>query len=93
MVNELEKGCGDRAIWMRGLYMILFGFLQGVAKFVLFVVAVIQFLSVLLTGGTNARLLSFGQSLSLYSYQIFRFLTFNSEMLPYPFSPWPEDES
>lgn len=91
-MSELEKRCEDRTIWIRGLYMILFAFLQGVAKFVLYVVAVIQFLSVLLTGGSNARLLSFGQGLSLYSYQIFLFLTFNSEMLPYPFSPWPDED-
>jgi len=76
-------------IWQRGLYMLLFAFLLGVAKFVVFTVVILQFLFVLFTGAPNAQLLVLGQSLSTYIYQIILFLTFNSEEHPYPFSDWP----
>lgn len=76
-------------VWQRGLYMLLFAFLLGMAKFVVFTVVMLQFLFVLLTGSANTQLLTLGQSLSHYIYQIILFLTFNSEDRPYPFSDWP----
>lgn len=69
--------------------MLLFAFLLGVAKFVVFTVVILQFLIVLLTEAPNAQLLQLGESLSAYIYQIMLFLTFNSEKRPYPFSDWP----
>ena len=76
-------------IWQRGIYMLLFGFLLGVAKFVVFTVVVLQFLFVLFTKSPNTQLLTLGCSLGSYIYQIVQFLTFNSENHPYPFSDWP----
>ncbi len=77
-------------IWKRGLYMLLFLFLIGVAKFVTFTVVALQFLFVLFCGAPNRELLTFGQSLSRYTYQVMLFLTFNSEEHPYPLSAWPQ---
>jgi len=77
-------------IWQRGLYMLLFIFLIGVAKFVAFTVVVLQFLFVLFSGSPNAQLLLLGKGLSIYTYQIMLFLTFNSEEHPYPLSDWPQ---
>ncbi|HGX92067.1 MAG TPA: DUF4389 domain-containing protein [Candidatus Tenderia sp.] len=91
MGNPPEKIINEQTIWKRGLYMLLFAFIQGVAKFVTFIVAVFQFLTVLVTGSTNAKLLQLGRSLSTYSYQIYLFLTFNTEELPYPMGDWPSD--
>lgn len=75
--------------WVRALYMVLFAVLYNVAEIVLIAVVVLQFLLTLFTGKTNSRLLSFGESLSTYVYQIFRFLTYNTEDKPFPFGPWP----
>jgi len=69
--------------------MLLFSFLLGMAKFVVFGVVMLQFLFVLLTGTPNSQLLVLGQSLSVYIYQIVQFLTFSSDEHPYPFSDWP----
>jgi len=85
--NDIIRQPGN--IWQRGLYMLLFAFLLGVAKFVVFTVVILQFLIVLLTEAPNAQLLQLGESLSAYIYQIMLFLTFNSEKRPYPFSDWP----
>ncbi len=79
----------DRSVWMRGLMMLIFSFCLGVAKFVMFAVVIFQFLSVLFTSSTNPNLLTFGQGLSTYQYQIMRFLTYNSEQQPFPVGAWP----
>lgn len=90
MDEEIKQRILNKAIWTRGLFMLLFVLLSGVARLVIGVVAVFQFFSVLFTGAANARLLRLGQSLSVYIYQITLFLTFNSEWKPFPFGDWPE---
>ena len=80
---------GARQTWLRGLFMLLFAVISRVAELVLLTVAVLQFLWALATGQSNARLCAFGESLSRYLYQVFRFLTFDTEDKPFPFSDWP----
>ena len=75
--------------WIRALYMVLFAVIYNIAEIVLLAVVVLQFLLTLLTAKPNTRLLGFGESLSTYVYQIFRFLTYNTEDKPFPFGPWP----
>jgi hypothetical protein len=51
----------------------------------------LQFFSVLFTAETNKPLVTFGQSLATYTYQIVRYLTFNTEQRPFPFDlEWPD---
>ena len=71
--------------------MILFAAIYFVVETVVMLVAVFQFFFYLFTSELNERALKLGQSLSTYTYQIFRFLTFNSESHPYPFDTWPKD--
>lgn len=92
MNTELKKNLGSRGTWLRGLYMLLFVVIYHVAEFVVGVVVILQFLFSLVSGQTNTRLLLFGQSLSRYIYQILRYLTFNSEQMPFPYSDWPAAE-
>ncbi len=90
MTDETVKSYKDKSVWVRGLYMLIFIILLGVAKFVLFVVILFQFLTVLFTAETNEKLVRFGKSLSLYQYEIMLFLTYNNEDHPYPMGEWPE---
>ncbi|WP_019555873.1 DUF4389 domain-containing protein [Thiomicrorhabdus arctica] len=90
MKDDTVKSYKDKSVWMRGLYMLMFIILLGVAKFVSFVVILIQFLTVLFTAETNLKLVQFGKSLSLYQYEIMLFLTYNSDAHPYPMGEWPE---
>lgn len=78
-------------LWIRGLFMILFAITYSIAELVVVLVVVVQFLIVLLTGRTNQNLQTFGNNLSIYVYQILRFETFNTDMRPFPFSPWPDE--
>lgn len=76
--------------WIRLLYMIVFGILSILARMVVWVVAVLQFLLVLVTGRDNKNLRDLGQGASKWTCQAFLFLTFNSDDKPFPFSDWPE---
>jgi len=92
MNNDTKNNLKQTTTWVRGLYMLLFGFLAGLADVVLFGVVIFQFVHKLITGDTNERLRKLGQSIATYAYQIVQFLTFNSEYHPYPFGAWPKGE-
>jgi len=79
-------------IWIRLLYMIVFGLLSILARIVVWIVAVLQLLLVLITGTDNKNLRDLGQGAAKWTYQAFMFLTFNSNDKPFPFSDWPEIE-
>ena len=70
--------------------MLVFWLLSVVARMVIWVVAILQFLLVLVTGTGNDNLRDLGQGTSKWVYQTFLFLTFNSDDKPFPFSDWPE---
>ena len=92
MASELTEKLTRRDIWVRALYMMLFVIAYGVAEILLALVVVFQFFAILFTGRANEPLLRFGTNLSTYVYQILKFLTFNAEQQPFPFSDWPNEE-
>lgn len=90
MMNDESGGASnDRSIWKRAVFMVLFAIIYSITEIVVVVVAVFQFFCVLITGAKNTRVLELGRDLSVYIYEILLFETFNSERLPFPFSPWP----
>ena len=93
MNTSVKSNITRRGTWLRALYMVLFAVIYNVAEIVVAAVVLLQFLFVLFLGEGNPRLLAFGKGLSTYIYQIFLFLTYNSEEMPFPFSPWPTAES
>lgn len=78
-----------QAVLIRALFMVLFVIIYYVAEWLVVAVAVFQFVVVLITGKQNGNLTAFGDGLSRFVYQIARFLTFNTEDKPFPFSEWP----
>jgi len=58
--DELKKNIKDSNVWKRLLFMILFSILYSAAEVVLAVVVIYQFLSLLITGNKNEKVLSFG---------------------------------
>ena len=89
MTQQGNEASTANNIWLRGLFMILFGILYSLAGTVLVVMAVLQFILVLTGSAPNARLLSFGRDLGSYVQQIVSFQTFNTEEKPFPFADWP----
>jgi hypothetical protein len=76
--------------WKRGLFMIVFAIISGVAKLIVTLVAVFQFVTLLFKGQANAAVIPLGQNLSTYLYQITLFLTFKTEEMPFPFLSFPD---
>lgn len=72
--------------------MVLMAMIYQLCGTLLFIVAVIQFVIVLINKEPNARLVTFGSSLGLYIRQIANYLTFSSNTVPFPFSDWPSAE-
>lgn len=89
-IGELLRGIRSRQAWVRGFFMLIFLFVLWFLRLLITIVAIFQFGALLVAGEPVARLVPFGQSLASYVQQITLFLTFNSEALPFPFSPWPE---
>lgn len=91
VTDEIKDHVTDSNVWVRLVFMAIFAMLYWVAEIVLAIVVLFQFLSVLFTGQKNAKVLVLGAQLSTYVYQIFRFLTYNSEVQPFPMGDWPSD--
>lgn len=89
--NDVKEHLKSRNTWVRLVFMVLFAAILYVSNIVLFAVAILQFLSTLFTGGRNERLTDFGEKLGRFIYQVVRFLTFDTEDMPFPFADWPGD--
>ncbi len=89
MSEQSTSNPSRRDSGIRLLYMILFALIYSAAEFVLLVVIIVQLGFVLISGERHTRLLALGASLSKFVYQILQFVTFNSEIKPFPFADWP----
>ena len=87
--EEIKRNLRDGKTWIRGLFMLLFAAIYGLAEILLVAIALFQFGALLLTGRANTRLLDFGRDLATYIRQMVLFFTCNSERRPFPFAPWP----
>lgn len=92
MDEDIKNNLKDRSNWLRGLFILLFVIFYNVAEIVLMAVVVVQFGFKIITGDVNEKLLNFSKSLSRYIYEVFRFITYESETMPFPFSDWPEND-
>ena len=88
--GQLEQNLKRRSTWVRLLFMVVFVAIYMITRIVFGAVVVFQFLWVLFTAETNKQLTGLGQSLATYTYQLMRYLSFNSEEKPFPFNAeWP----
>ncbi len=88
--GQLEQNLKRRATWIRLLFMAVFVAIYMLTRIIFGAVVVFQFLWVLFTAETNKQLTGLGQSLATYTYQVMRYLSFNSEDKPFPFNAeWP----
>ena len=88
MNEEGMEQSENRNIWMRGLFMIIFAILFGIAETVLLVIAIIQFFWMLFAKEKHDGLASFGVSLANWAAAVVRFQTGVSEEKPFPWGKW-----
>ena len=92
--HSLEEHVKSKSTWLRLFFMLVVIILYAVSRLVVFVVVLLQFFWLLFTGDTNQQLRALGQSLATYTYEIIRYLTFNSDERPFPFDlEWPPSEA
>ncbi len=77
---------------LRVLYMVLFAIVFWILTWTLAVVAILQIVLRLVNGRPHAEVTRFGAGLGRYARHIIEFLTFVTEIVPYPISPWPTEE-
>jgi len=88
---SVKENLKKRSTWLRLFFMLVVVLLYSVSRIVVSVVVLLQFFWVLFSGATKKQLEIFGQSLATYTYQIIRYLTFNTEERPFPFDlDWPD---
>ena len=90
MNEETKATLTNLDTWKRGLFMVVFAVISGVAKLIVALVAVFQFITLLFKGQANETMIPFGQNLSTYLYQITLFLTFKTDQMPFPFIDFPD---
>lgn len=79
--------------WIRGLFIVVFAVIFYVLCTVIWVLVIFQFLMKVLTGTLNDNLMKFSSGLTSFAFQILRYITFQSEERPWPFSPWPSNQA
>lgn len=91
--DSLKANLTNQSFWLRLPFMVLFYFLWKLAGCLLLICIVLQTLVQLIKGKPQANLLAFSAQLTTYGYQSFRYLSFNSEVKPFPFASWPTTEA
>jgi len=91
MDQRIKDRLTNESIWKRILSMLVLGIAYSLAETVLIILVVGQVLYRLISGDSSDPLRAMGKSLADYLYQIFLFLTFNSEYRPFPFAAWSDE--
>lgn len=85
VVNNLKS----ESRWLRLVFMVVFGVVAYLAAFLVMLIAIVQAVHGFIMSEPNDRLLKFSAGVNQYIFQIAGFLTYNSDVKPYPFSDWP----
>lgn len=88
MEEPIKYNIADIELWKRFFFMLIFAAIASLVRLLIWAVTFFQVVFVLFTGSANQNILSFGRSLSVYTYHIMLYLTFCTETLPFPFTAW-----
>ena len=91
MDNISKEKLLNKSKWLRGLFMLVFLVIIYIVTWLIILIAGFQFIWNLFAETTNEPLKNFAQKLGNYFHSIINFLTFNTEVKPFPFTPWPEE--
>jgi hypothetical protein len=80
-------------LWIRALFMIMFGVIAYVAVLVLFLLSLIQFIVYLVNQAPNNDLRQICRELVGYVSVVLGYLVFVRDEKPFPFAPFPRSES
>src|SRR3954462_2873617 len=75
--------------WLRLIFMLLFAAVLQVSSIIMWLLVVAQFIFSLLTGEGNIQLRKFGHALSIYIFDILKFLSCATDEKAFPLAEWP----
>lgn len=90
MDNKWQNNIKSESFWLRSLFMVLFFIVYRIMDILVLLVALSQWIYVLLTGDANTSLSRFAGGLAAYVAQIIQYLSYKTEEKPFPFSDWPQ---
>ncbi len=90
--DQIHANFTNSSHWYRLAFMLLFVVMLQLAGAVMWALCAIQFLYSVIAGQDNLHLKRLGASIATYIYQVLRYLSYNSDDKPYPFSDWPMSE-
>lgn len=82
----------DQQPWIRLLYMLLYGIALHICGMLMWLMCGVQFVLTLFQGEPNANLLRFSAILTGFIARALDYVSYNTEIRPYPFESWPQDE-
>ena len=89
-----EKGTKytPRQIGLRILATLFFGIVVwAILETIICLIVIFQIVYTLITESPNTTLISFSNRVVSYVYKVFRYLTFNEDRMPFPFSRFPDE--
>lgn len=90
-ISGSTPGNSEISLGKRALFMVFFAIAMRLAELVVYLVMATQFIAKAANKKPIDALTEFGDKISQYLAQIVRFQTFNTDDLPFPFGPWPQN--
>lgn len=88
--SEYAPNIKSIPVWKRLAFMLIFSLALSFTRMLIFFIAFIQFVIVLFSDTSNAKLQDFGHALGKFAAEIIDFLTYHSDEKPFPFDrEWP----
>jgi hypothetical protein len=91
-MQALKNNLTSEAFWLRLVFMLLSLLLVEIAASILVLLVIGQFLYRLFNESSHDAILKFSNSLGRFILHSYRFLSYQTETKPFPFSDWPEAE-
>jgi hypothetical protein len=86
-----QGGIPRAKIGLRLMYTILFVVILSVMNFIIQLIALMQFVILLLTKNYSEPLRSFSNKAAAYVYRLIRYVTLNDNSKPFPFVDFPDE--
>ena len=89
---DVKQNVRNVDTWMRGFFIVIFGVILYFLIGIVWLLVIFQFVTKVLTGNLNEQLAKFSTNLTQYALQLLNYVTYQSEVRPFPFSSLPGAE-
>ena len=91
-MERLSQGAIPRGkIGIRLIFTLIFLVILSIMHFIIQMLTLIQYLILLITRDYSEPLRSFSNRAAAYVYRLIRYVTLNDNVLPFPFSEFPQE--